>query len=260
MIRKLATDDIIKIKSYLNKNPSFSLFLIADIDKYGFNTDIFTIYADFDNSENINFIFGKYFDTLLIYSNKNYIDIEVIYSYLNDHSINFNVLIISNDFFEASINDAEFTHIHRTYCCELTKENFKPVDNTVPISIASEDDSSKILSLFNSIEEFEGLDMTEEAIKNYIKDNNVYIIKEGNEIASFTMCTATTEVLASIGAVCTGKKHRGKGHASALVSHLSNTILNKGLKCSLCYDNPEAGTIYKRLGFKEVGHTIIAIK
>lgn len=260
MIRKLVNNDIIKVKDYLNENPSFSLFLIADIDKYGLSSNIFMIYADFDNNDNIHFVFGTYFNTLLIYSNDDSIDTTTIYTYLKQHSINFNVLLISNALFESSINVTDFSQVHKTYCCELTTENFKPFNSTIPINIATEDDSTAILSLFNSTEEFEGLDMTLDAIKSYIMDNNVYIIKEGSEIASFTMCTATTEVLASIGAVCTSKRYRGKGYASALISHLSNEILNKGLKCSLCYDNPEAGTIYKRLGFKEVGNTIIAIK
>jgi predicted GNAT family acetyltransferase len=66
--------------------------------------------------------------------------------------------------------------------------------------------------------------------------------------------------LANIGGVCTEKSVRGLGYASQTVSDLCAMLLSQGLTCSLSFNNPAAGSIYKRMGFKEVGHICIAVK
>lgn len=53
--------------------------------------------------------------------------------------------------------------------------------------------------------------------------------------------------------VATHPAHRRKGLATQLLIRLCEDLLSEGKTPCLFYDNPEAGSIYRRLGFTDVG-------
>jgi predicted GNAT family acetyltransferase len=53
--------------------------------------------------------------------------------------------------------------------------------------------------------------------------------------------------------VCTKEEYRKRGLASIVVEKLVKDVLAEGKIACLFYDNPEAGRIYKRIGFKDIG-------
>lgn len=59
---------------------------------------------------------------------------------------------------------------------------------------------------------------------------------------------------AMIVGVATAREYRGKGYASAVVQTLCRNCFDRGKKyLCLFYDNPAAGRIYHRIGFKALG-------
>ncbi|MCF7926040.1 MAG: GNAT family N-acetyltransferase [Candidatus Izimaplasma sp.] len=90
----------------------------------------------------------------------------------------------------------------------------------------------------------------------------VTLLYKVNGIPAATVATtAETTQNAMVVAVATKKEFRNQGLASQLMTHLMHhyfTIKNKHL--CLFFDNPDAGKIYKRLGFKDLGTWIMAGK
>lgn len=71
------------------------------------------------------------------------------------------------------------------------------------------------------------------------------------------MATVRTSAENSLSAMITGvvtiPGYRRLGLATRLLVRLCGELLAEGKRPCLLYDNPEAGTIYRRLGFTEVG-------
>ena len=60
MIRVLDESDRTVLLKYLYKEPSLNIFIIGDIEAYGFENDFQTLYGEFDEV-------GKYISVLLFY-------------------------------------------------------------------------------------------------------------------------------------------------------------------------------------------------
>ena len=260
MICKLTAENNAQVMKYLQLKPSFSLFLVADIEKYGYGGDVFTVWGAFQQGE-LQYVFGKYYNTLVVYSNTDELPVKEICDYLNAHGIDYDILIGRRVLAEQFLQHDSFSSISRNFYCELRPENFTPLINQqLTVTKAELSQTADILKLLTSIEEFSSLDFHEDALKTYIKDGGVYLIMEQGEIASLAMCSAQTGQLANIGGVCTAKPYRQQGYASTVVSAISQAYLQQGLICCLGYNKPEAGSIYKRIGYREVGQVIIARK
>lgn len=58
---------------------------------------------------------------------------------------------------------------------------------------------------------------------------------------------------AMVVAVATLENYKKKGNATKCMLKLCNELLLEGKDLCLFYDNPEAGAIYKKIGFKDIG-------
>ena len=75
-----------------------------------------------------------------------------------------------------------------------------------------------------------------------------------DKLVSLASTSAPSEISAMVVGVASEASFRNRGLASAAVSKLVKDELSSG-KRYLClfYDNPSAGRIYKKIGFKEDG-------
>ena len=106
------------------------------------------------------------------------------------------------------------------------------------------------------IEEFNDLSSNREAkIKEY-KNNNgraYFIENERNQMISTAGATAENSQSAMIVGVATLPDYRKSGLATVCVYELCKDLLAEGKIPCLFYDNPAAGSIYRRIGFEEIG-------
>ena len=58
---------------------------------------------------------------------------------------------------------------------------------------------------------------------------------------------------AMVVAVATHKDYRKRGFMAQCLSKLCRDLLNENKTLCLFYDNPEAGSVYHKLGFKTIG-------
>jgi predicted GNAT family acetyltransferase len=149
------------------------------------------------------------------------------------------------------------------YFCEATSFSTPSLSNEIQIKrVETTEDIIKLYELMVQIEEFgikhkdkeSFIESTEKALEMGVK----YCIEEDGKFVSTVATTADTTINAMVIGVATIPGYRNKGYASILMTHLMDEYINKKNK-SLClfYDNPSAGKIYLRLGFKDIGSWVM---
>lgn len=252
MLIQATKKDLEKIIQYVKAFPSENIFILGDLDDYGLDHDFQQVYLEIKD-EQINCVYLRFYDSLVIYSEGNEVDIQSGMKLINALKPNvINGLKRVIDLFNPSLileYDEELC-----YFCKLKHKDQLETDLDCCI-FASIEDATSISEGTMQIEEFtkHGSNLETE-IKKTIKkfetnkSINVVIKQEGKIIAhGNTACESKTSGL--IGGVYTLPGYRGKGYASKIVSSICLDLLARNKEACLFYNNPLAGSIYHRLGF-----------
>ena len=68
MIRKLTETDRLEVLKYLYQSPSLNIFIIGDIETFGFESDFQTTYGEFDEENNYLSVLLFYRENVVFYS------------------------------------------------------------------------------------------------------------------------------------------------------------------------------------------------
>lgn len=254
MIRKLTVQDHKTVMDFLSEEPSINLFIIGDIEAFGYETDFQELWGEFHEDGKLNAVLLRYFESFIPYA-KGEFDVQGFADLICNYSA---TPIMSG---KASIVE-QFEHVKgielgpkkATFfaeCRELT-----PINHTeYNIKIATIDDVDRILNLRMKIDEFslskEGRKMIVQDIEN--GTGRTYFIEDNKQIIACASTAAENSASAMIVGVCTHKNFRNNGLATAIMQKLIGDVLAEGRILCLFYDNPAAGRIYKRLGFQDIG-------
>ncbi|MDD3429463.1 MAG: GNAT family N-acetyltransferase [Oscillospiraceae bacterium] len=122
------------------------------------------------------------------------------------------------------------------------------------------DDAAAIVELFCQIDEFKDgylgheAEMEEEERLNLCNGGRGYGAFYEGKLISYAQTSAENSLGAMITGVATLPAWRRRGFAGAVVSSLCQMCFNDGMQfLCLFYDNPAAGSIYRQLGFEELG-------
>lgn len=85
------------------------------------------------------------------------------------------------------------------------------------------------------------------------ESTRVYCIRENGKMVAFAQTSAENSQSAMITSVMTHLDHRKKGYASLCVERLCDELIEEGRSLCLYYVNVDAGKIYRKIGFKEIG-------
>ena len=263
MIRKLTEKDRTKVLNYLYQDSSFNIFIIGDIEAFGFDKKWQTLYAEFNEKD-------EYLSTLLFYREN-----VIFYSHLNYFNIKY-LEIFDNYNFEyisgrESLISLLIPHFSNFKVKPMLFCKAKKIENTISLKtqnvqrVITKEDCSQLYDLLIEIGEF---GIKKQSRENFIESklNNIQMgvilyIKEKGKIISTVAATAETTKSAMVVAVATLPKYRKKGYASVLmISLMKEYFENRHKELCLFYDNPQAGKIYKKLGFKDIGKWAMASK
>lgn len=253
MIRKLKESDKDTVMDYVSEEPSINLFIIGDIEQHGFDTDFQEVWGKFNADNNIDGVLLRYQNNFIVYVKDLETDLsgfkEMINSFDGKKMISGKSTIINN--FKDSLQNYEE---RLTYFCELRdKSKLLSWDNN--IKSATEEDAKKIYDIIDTIDEFSIKDSVE-AIRDKLKNNSkvaYYIEDENEEIITVSQISAENSKSAMVVGVATRREYREKGYMSKCLSKLCYDYLVKNKILCLFYDNPKAGRVYHKLGFKEIG-------
>lgn len=254
MIQKLSEKDRELVLSYVGKQPSINLFLIGDIEQFGFDKDFQDVWGKFDDKGNLKGVLLRYLNNFIPYyedANENLDEFkEIIKSYSGKKLISGKKDLLYK--FDGILKNQQSRY---TYFCELRdKGNLIRYDDSVKLAIGK--DASRICDILNTIEEFDTSEHNEKIIRDRIEDKSgraYYIEKDENEIVSIAQTTAENSKSAMVVGVATRVGYRERGYMSKCLSNLCNDLLNEGKSLCLFYDNPKAGKVYHKIGFKEIG-------
>lgn len=261
MIQKLTKEHEQEVLKYLYQEPAINIFLIGDIENFGFDVDFQDVWAEYQDTE-IQNVLLRYKENVIYYSHLDFFNQSFlpIIKQINPQFISAKGSLMRHikPFFD-SFKEKPM------YFCEAVSAPQKIQDERV-IDLYSPEQARKVFQLLHNIEEFDSMKtQTEEEFVlsklQSIKHSKCYYIEEDNKCVSTVSTVADTTVSAMVVAVATDPNYRKKGFASLLMNKLLDEYINNRNK-SLClfYDNPEAGKIYHRLGFKDIDKWVMLVR
>ncbi|MGL5345987.1 MAG: GNAT family N-acetyltransferase [Peptostreptococcaceae bacterium] len=260
MVRKLNQVDKEKVLKYVSKQPSINLFIIGDIEQFGFDKDFQEVWGKFDEDDNLKGVLLRYNNNFIPYYENIDEDVEGFKEIIKSYDKN--VMISGKEELVEKFKNVIGNYIERkTYFCELKDKNkLLDWDNTVKLAVPQ--DANRIYEIIESIEEFTAENDIEQ-INDRIEDKSkrvYYIENDKGEIISISQTTAENSKSAMVVGVATRKGYREQGHMSKCLSRLCNDLLEEDKTLCLFYDNPKAGKIYHRIGFEEIGKWTMLIE
>lgn len=256
MLKKAIEKDRSLIMSYCLAEPNINLFIIGDIENFGFDTDFQKVWIQ-THDEQITCVVLCYYDNFIIYSKELNGDFDEIQNLISTQ----NVKILSGqqkviNLFYPLVKD-EFSR-RDMFFCELADKSKLMTDNAEVI-IAKVTDAAEIAMSYEHIDEFKGVysqsfETLYKQIASQIETGEGIhmFIRQDNKIVSHGNTTAETSASGMIGGVFTLPEYRNKGHASKIVSALCQSLSSRGKSACLFFENSEAGRIFYRLGFRDI--------
>ncbi|WP_297987168.1 GNAT family N-acetyltransferase [uncultured Anoxybacillus sp.] len=253
MIRKLNRMDHHVVFSFLKQEPSLNLFIIGDIEAFGYEQEFQELWGDFDEDGALRAVLLRFYDSYIPYAPGEF-DVDGF------------VKIIGNTAQPVRLSGktelvATFEHLlplgkkRVTYFCECNEITFAETESRYEIKQATVDDVDRILELRRRIAEFSVLPSSRDMLVKSLETNTgrVYYIEEDGYMVSSVATTAENTLSAMVVGVCTHPDYRHKGYASEILKRVIQDYVRAGKTLCLFYDNPNAGRIYKRLGFYDIG-------
>lgn len=261
MVRKLEEKDRAIVMEFLSKEPAINLFIIGDIEAYGFEEEFQTLWGQYTEEGILEGVLLRYHENLIPYFDDPAFDIT-----------EFSKIILSNQgktyiSGKASIL-RKFVSVlpkHKTkttYFCELKNlDKLKAIEcSSNIVKIAQESDAERVLDLMNKIDEFDDFETSVERIQHKIKTKAgriYYIENEDGLMVSVAQTTAENSKSAMVVGVATLKEYRNKGYMSQCLAKLCKDIVAERKGLCLFYDNPNAGRIYHRFGFETIDNWVM---
>ncbi|EOP56370.1 GNAT family N-acetyltransferase [Bacillus nitratireducens] len=255
MLRKLTKKDHEQVFSFLKEEAALNLFIIGDIEAFGYDTDFQELWGAFKENGTLKSILLRFHETFIPYSKGEFIvaDYEALLSAYKPLKLSGKSTIVER--FETAPS-VQLGTKNEMYFCECLDDNnlpSTPVQET--IKHATLDDVERIMKLRSNIAEFPTANESEKILRQALETNTgrtYYIEKDGAIIASAST-SAENSLSAMVVGVCTHPNHRGNGYASLILQKMIQDFTKEGRTLCLFYNNPAAGRIYKRLGFKDIG-------
>ncbi|MFC4410489.1 GNAT family N-acetyltransferase [Chungangia koreensis] len=256
MIRQLTEEDRQQTMAFVSNKPAENLFIIGDIEGYGFDSAIQKVWGDFDDTGKLRGVLLKYDQNYIPYAPAEY-DAQGFAEIMNgdqDFTYLSGIEEIVEKLSPFLTKTPESPRVMYYAKCE-NAEKMPDVPEQLDIIRAVPDDAVRITDLMKSIPEFEGGNYNADHKRQSLEKGfaRCYYIEENGQMVSSASSTAENSQSAMIVGVGTLPGYQKKGYASYCMSVICSKLLEEGKMLCLFYDNPAAGNIYKRIGFVDIG-------
>jgi len=259
MIRKLNEEDRRSVMEFLLPEKEFNIFIIGDIENHGFSEDFQELWGEFGDDGRFRAVLLRYMRNAIVYAHGEY-KADTFARIIADHP-EIQTVMGKTPVIEQLIATGRLTFEKErtTYLArllELENPGARSVDD-IEIRVATAADIPAIVSLHTTIEEFD-YDTAEEKTTALARDlacqsGMAYCVFQDDKVVSTALTTAENALSALVRGVATAQSHRNQGLATACMVALCADLLKEGKTPCLFYDNPAAGAIYRRMGFRELG-------
>lgn len=254
MIRLLAQDDKAQCLTFLKQQAAENLFIIGDIEAFGFETDFQRLWGEFDETGKLNAVLLKYYESYIPYGKEPFAAEAFANIMINDDSFK-RMSGLKSVCEKVATYLPAYKQKRQMYYAKCTRVDYE-VDVPVKLEQATPDDAEALLTFIKQIPEFaDSLPTSVEIKRQHLQTGfaRAIYVKDEGKIVSSASTTAENSASAMVVGVATLKTHKQKGFASACVARLCSDLIAEGKEPCLFYDNPAAGAIYKRIGFSDIG-------
>ncbi|WP_273836152.1 GNAT family N-acetyltransferase [Guptibacillus sedimenti] len=253
MIRRLTEKDHHQCLSLLTPHAAENLFILGDIEAYGYDQPFQKLWGDFSEDGTLRAVLLKYERNYIPFAPAEF-DAE---GFAKGISNDTNFLMMSGlkrvtNQIQPNISHPPHSSRELFYAkCESVEQ--LSLKNIEEVKKADLNDLNKIHSLHNKIDEFDATETVEEKQRNQEKGvSRTYYIERDSQPVSAASTAAENSQSAMVVGVCTLPDYKRNGYATTCTSKLCFDVLQEGKVLCLFYDNPDAGAIYKRIGFQDI--------
>ena len=243
------------ILNYLYKDASYNIFLIGDIETFGLNQDFQRVYAEIGESGQYLSMFLRYRENAIYYADQLRFNLDYLTIFEQDPFEFISGKTELMALVQPHLKDFEQKHM---YFCEAHTLNANHESSVEIQKLKTKEEAERLYDLLCMIGEFGYHKRNREDFVNQKTSDQTmgmtWFIDVDGVMATTAATTAETTINAMVIAVATHPDYRHKGYASMILSEIMRTYVNEKKKhLCLFYNNPEAGKIYHRLGFKTIG-------
>ncbi len=255
-IRKLTKKDNDQLMKFVKTESEYNLFIIGNIENFGYDRDFMDVYAEYIDDRIVSCVM-RYWNNVVYYT----VNSETSQSVIDlINSFDYKYISGKKNVIAQIIGRVEYKKFTEDFFAKISDlRTVRKIDYDVK-KANTEDDLIKVSDLLVTIDEFSH---SANDLNDFIKsnlysldsdnDDNIYLIEEEGVVISSATTSASNKYNAMLIGVATDKARRGEGIASDLVYIIAKEFIDKGKTLCLFYDNPAAGSIYKKIGFEEVG-------
>ncbi|EUJ25393.1 GNAT family acetyltransferase [Listeria floridensis FSL S10-1187] len=255
MIKKLTASNETELDELLKKEALLNLFILGDIENFGYDNEIIDIWGDYDADGRLRACLLRFERNFLPYSLTDEFDAagfaEIIQTHENYAISGIPRATVPLEAYIPSLSEK----CHKSYFIKCENASMINANREVIIRSAKQEDVAEIVELRQHIKEFGNRIENEELITTQLDQGSkrIYYIEQDGKIVSVAESTAENSFSAMIVGVATLEEYRGRGFASTIMKRLCCDLLAEGKTPCLFYDNPIAGKIYHKIGFTDVG-------
>jgi uncharacterized protein len=255
MMRKLKASDNERVMDFLKDEAALNLFIIGDIEAFGYDSDFQELWGFFGEDHDLSAVLLRFHNSFIPYAKTGSIPVKefskIIKSYPDKIFLSGKSDLVEK--FE-NIPGIEIGKKQVTYFAECNTEEFLG-QIEFEIKKANTEDVDRIIELRAEIEEFHPNPNAPKILRQSLETGTgrTYYLEQNGQMVASASTAAENSMSAMIVGVCTHNDYRRRGLATAVMQKLFKDVMNEGKSLCLFYDNPEAGRIYKRLGFVDIG-------
>ncbi|MDR7002127.1 GNAT family N-acetyltransferase [Neobacillus niacini] len=256
MIRRLDKRDHEACLRLLKTRPAENLFIIGDIESYGYEQEFQKLWGEFNENGELIAVLLKFEENYIPFATdsfnaQGFAEIMSIDSAFKMMSGLKEITEQIEPFLNQSYKRKRQTHYAK--CTKLNVDAFN-IDFS-NIQQATPEDAAALVELLTSVPEFGDSTTTLERKHRELKDGSSrsFFLKVDGKMVSTASTAAENSMSAMVVGVATLENYKKKGYATKCMLRLCSQLLYEGKELCLFYDNPEAGAIYKRIGFEDIG-------
>jgi len=268
-IRSLGERDRAEVMRLLSPERTLNLFIIGDVENNGFEADFQELWGDFDAGGRLRAVLLRYYGSFIPYAPGEF-DLDGLSDLVSRQRHRLQVFSgierVVGRFERYPGLLPESARRRSLYFMELREgdrleDSWPEVSQPGPslrVEQATPSDVPDLVDAWREIGGTVGPD-TERAARRDIEQgaSRAYLIRHGGRVVATVRTSAENSLSAMITGVVTLPGYRRRGLATRLLVRLCEELLAEGKRPCLLYDNPEAGTIYRRLGFTDVGRWVM---
>ncbi|KHE69584.1 GNAT family N-acetyltransferase [Halobacillus sp. BBL2006] len=262
MIRRLSQKDDPACQNLLSRKPAENLFIIGDIENFGYEQEFQKVWGDFTDDGDLIAVLLKYRSNYICYAEHNF-DAKGLAEVINN-DLDFKELSGLEEMTEKLLPYIERTSLRTRTLYYAKCESNQQLDTSLnhsEVRMAAVEDVPKIVALQDSVPEFEKDRTRADSLTKGMENGSsrTFYLERDGKIVSSASTTAENSMSAMVVGVCTHANYKQRGFASLCMTRLCKELLSEGKMLCLFYDNPAAGSIYKRIGFEDIGKWMMHI-